>query len=97
MKIQKEIMTYCPWCNKHTTHVVKQVVSPKPQNPSRGLSVSNRRRERKLKGYIGKVKGKTPKKKLSNRQKVTLQCKDCHKSVERVFGNRTKKKLEIKR
>ncbi|MDE1825216.1 MAG: 50S ribosomal protein L44e [Candidatus Micrarchaeota archaeon] len=97
MKIQKEIRTYCPYCNKHTVHTIKHIVSPKPANPTRGLSMSNRRHERKIKGYVGKVKAKTPKKKLGTRQKVTMECKDCHKSIERVIGGRTKKKLEIKR
>lgn len=97
MKIQKEIMTYCPYCNKHTVHVVKSVVSPKPANPSRGMSLGNRRHERKLKGYVGKIKAKTPVKKLGKRQKVLLECKECNKKIERIFGNRTKKKIEIKR
>ncbi|MDE1761947.1 MAG: 50S ribosomal protein L44e [Candidatus Micrarchaeota archaeon] len=97
MKIQKDINTYCPYCNKHTPHVVKTVLSAKPVNPSRGLSVNIRRFERKHRGYIGKVKGKTPKKKLSQRQKIILECNTCHKKIERVMGNRTKKKLEIKR
>ena len=97
MKIPKEITTYCPYCNKHTVHISKSVVTAKPANPTRGMSLSNRRRARKLKGYVGKVKGKTPVKVLGRRQKVLLECKECHKSIERVFGGRTKKKIEIKR
>lgn len=97
MKIAKEISTYCPYCNKHTVHVVKSIIGPKPANPSRGMSVSNRRHNRKIKGYVGKVKAKTPVKKLAKKQKALLECKECHKSIQRVFGNRTKKKLEIKR
>ncbi|MDE1855683.1 MAG: 50S ribosomal protein L44e [Candidatus Micrarchaeota archaeon] len=96
MKLQKEIRTFCPYCNKHTVHIAKSVVAAKPAT-TRGLSLSNRRRERKLKGYVGKVKGKTPVKVLGRRNKVLLECKECHKSIERVFGGRTKKKLEIKR
>ena len=97
MKIQKEIMTYCRYCNKHTQHTVAKVLASKPTNPSRGMNIQNRRHERKIKGYVGKVKAKTPVKKLSKRQKAILECKECHKSEERIFGNRTKKKLEIKR
>ncbi|MGI0141071.1 MAG: 50S ribosomal protein L44e [Candidatus Micrarchaeales archaeon] len=97
MKIVKEINTYCPYCNKHTVHVVTKILAAKAANPSRGMSISNRRHNRKIKGYVGKVKAKTPVKKLGKRQKAMLQCKECHKSIEKVFGNRTKKKLEIKR
>lgn len=97
MKIQKEIMTYCPYCNKHTLHTVTGIVGPKPANPNRGMSLGNRRHERKIRGYVGKVKAKTPVKKLSKRQKALLECKECHKKIERVYGGRTKKKLEIKR
>jgi len=97
MKITKELMAYCPYCNKHTEHTVMKVQAAKPANPSRGMSVSNRRHNRKIRGYVGKVKAKTPVKKLGKKQKAILQCKECKKSIERVFGNKTKKKLEIKR
>lgn len=97
MKIAKEMSTYCPYCNKHTEHTVKSVINPKPANPSRGMSISNRRHNRKIKGYVGKVKAKTPVKKLGKHQKVLLICKECNKGIERVIGGRTKKKLEIKR
>lgn len=61
------------------------------------MNMGKRRRERKLKGYIGKVKGQAKVKKTSKKQKVILQCKTCKYSVERVMGSRTKKKIEIKR
>ncbi len=92
MKIAKQISAFCPYCNKHTPHSVK-LYSKKPQ---RGNSVGNRRHNRKIKGYVGKVKAETPKKKLAKRQKAVLECATCHKKIERVFGNRTKKKLELK-
>jgi large subunit ribosomal protein L44e len=92
MKIVKEIRTFCPRCNKHTTHIVK-VYAGKQES---GLSMGTRRRMRKLKGYIGKVKGQATRIKASKRQKVLLECKECKYMVERVIGTRTKKKLEIK-
>lgn len=93
MKIQKEIITYCPYCNKHTPHIVKMV----SKRAMRGLSLQNRRHERKIRGYVGKVKAKTPVKKLAKRQVILLECRVCGKIVERTLGVRTKKKIEIKR
>lgn len=92
MKIIREINTYCPKCNKHTPHSVK-IYSKKPES---GLSMGTRRRLRKLKGYIGKVKGQATQKKVAKRQKVLLECKQCGYIVEKVLGGRTKKKIEIK-
>ncbi|ASI14245.1 50S ribosomal protein L44e [Candidatus Mancarchaeum acidiphilum] len=92
MKVPKEINTYCPKCDKESTHTVKFYT----QKPRGGLSVGTRRSERKRKGYFGKVKGQATVKKVSKRQKAILKCKVCSYSVERVFGNRTKKKLEYK-
>jgi large subunit ribosomal protein L44e len=94
MKISKEITTYCPKCNKHTPHTVK--LYSKGPGFGVGLNIGNRRRKRKLKGYHGKVKGQATRKKMSTRQKTLLKCKVCNYTVERVFGTRTKKKLEIK-
>lgn len=92
-KITKEINTYCPKCNKNTTHTVK--LYSKGPGFNIGMSIGNRRRMRKLKGHHGKVKGQATKKKVSTRQKTLLTCKTCGFVVERVFGTRTKKKLEI--
>ncbi len=91
MKIARELNVYCPKCNKHTEH--KVIIYSKKQDS--GLSVSKRRRARKLKGYIGKVKGQATVIKIAKRQKVLLQCNVCKYQVERVVGSRTKKKLEF--
>ncbi|MEM3791468.1 MAG: hypothetical protein QXL16_01940 [Candidatus Micrarchaeaceae archaeon] len=93
MKINKEINTYCPYCNKHTPHTVRLA----SRGPQRGLSKGTRRHERAIKGYVGSVEPKPSNKKLGKKQKAVLECKVCKKSVERVFGMRTRKKLEIKR
>lgn len=92
MEIVKEMRTFCPKCNKHTIHTVKLYSS----KPERGLSMGTRRSARKRKGYFGKVKGQATRIKTSKRQKILLECKECHYTVERVIGTRTKKKLEIK-
>ncbi len=93
MKIEKEIMTYCKFCNKHTRHTVKTYV----KKQTSGLSLGTRRHERAIKGYVGSVEPKIHPKKLGKRQKVMLQCAECKKVTDRVFGRRTKKKIEIKR
>lgn len=91
-KIQKQIMTYCPKCNKHTLHNVKMV----SKGPNRTLNKASRRHYRAIKGYVGSVEPKIHPKKLGKRQKVLLICTECKFSVDRTFGSRTKKKIEIK-
>lgn len=92
MKIAKEINTYCRNCNQHTEHIVKNV----SKGSQRGLSKATRRHNRAIKGYVGSVELKIHPKKLGKKQKVLLECKKCKKQSERVFGKRTKKKIEIK-
>jgi len=93
VKIEKQIMAYCPYCNKHTLHIVHMPT----KNPQRSKSIGTRRHERAIRGYVGSVEPKLKPKKQGKRQKVILECTVCHKSIERVFFGRTKKKIEIKR
>jgi large subunit ribosomal protein L44e len=93
MKIKKEIMSYCRFCKKHTKHTVR-MYSKKAQSQ---LSVGTRRHDRAIRGYVGSVEPKIHPKKLGKRQKVMVECSACKKSSERVFGKRTKKKIEISR
>ncbi|MEM3781754.1 MAG: hypothetical protein QXT43_02220 [Candidatus Micrarchaeaceae archaeon] len=93
MEIEKQIMAYCPYCNKHTLHNVKQVSSGKV----RANSFRNRKHDRTASGYVGSVEPRLVVKKQGKRQRVVLQCTTCKKSVVRVFFGRTKKKIEIKR
>ncbi len=93
MKIAREINAYCPKCNAHTPHLVKNVSKGK----QRGLSKATRRHERAILGYVGSVEPKIHPKKLGKKQKVIIECKKCKGNAERVIGRRTKKKLEIKR
>lgn len=92
MKVPRTTTTYCPKCNKHTLHTI----SAASKGTQRGMSIGNRRHNRKLKGYIGKVKGQATVKKISKRQKIVLKCAECGTSIERVPGTRTKKRIEIK-
>ena len=86
-------MAYCPYCHKHTLHNVKMP----SKNPPRANSLGTRKHERAISGYVGSVEPKLKNKKQGKRQKVLLECTVCHKSIERVFFGRTKKKIEIKR
>lgn len=92
MEIKKEITTYCPKCNAHTLHTLRMP----SKSPQRGLSKATRRHNRAVSGYGGSVEPRIHPKKLGKRQKVLMECKKCKFVVERVFGGRTKKKIEIK-
>ena len=92
MKMVNEVMAYCPKCDKHTLHSVK-LYAKKPETT---FNIGKRRAERKRLGYVGKVKGAATAIKTGKRQKAILKCKECGYSIERVYGGRTKKKLEIK-
>jgi large subunit ribosomal protein L44e len=92
MKIQKTVMAYCPRCNKHTAHAVKMV----SKGQQRAMSKATRRHDRAIRGYVGSIEPKIHPKKLGKRQKVLLECKECKYMVERGFGGRTKKKIELK-
>jgi large subunit ribosomal protein L44e len=95
MEIEKEVKTFCPKCNKHTVHSVK--LYSKGPGFGIGMNIGNRRNVRKRKGIKGKVKGQATMKKISKKQKALLKCKVCSYTVEKVFGTRTKKKLEVKK
>lgn len=92
MKIQKEIMAYCPYCNKHTEHIVRMP----SKGAQRSMSKATRRHNRYLAGFAGSFEPRIHPKKLSKRQKVLLECKVCKKNVEKLLGGRSRKKIEIK-
>lgn len=92
MKYPKEVRTYCPFCKVHVVHKVRNVSKGTP----RTLAWGNRQHARKLKGYGGKRAGEKTVKKQAKRQKIILTCTKCTKKQERVIGDRTKKKIEIK-
>ncbi|MDE1868574.1 MAG: 50S ribosomal protein L44e [Candidatus Micrarchaeota archaeon] len=91
MEIKKEIMAYCPKCNKHTLHTVKMP----SKGAQRAMSKATRRHDRAIRGYVGSVEPKIHPKKLGKRQTVLLVCKDCKFPVNRTFGGRSKKKIAI--
>jgi large subunit ribosomal protein L44e len=94
MKYPKSMMTYCPYCKKHTEHVVS-LNKRKGRGAAHPQSKAQRRFKAKLKGYTSfprpnpKGDGK-PTKKVDLR----LKCKACSK-MHRKKGFRAKK-FEIK-
>ena len=95
MIVPKEMNAFCPKCNKHTQHKVK--VSTSKYKAGRTLAWGTRKHERKLAGYHGKVNGKAKVKKQGIRNKIMLECGECHKKHERVISGRMKKKAETKK
>jgi len=92
MKMPEVIVTYCPYCKRHTEHKVKQEVFRKVR---RSLSKGQRRAKRRSKGHGNH--GRYSKKPISEwklRSKTTkkvdllLICSECgkahHKSLRRL-------------
>lgn len=91
MIVPKEIVTYCPKCNKHTAHAV----SLYKDGRRRALARGERAHERERRGYGGQ---KYPilrrKAKVTKKQTLKLRCKECGYTLHRE-GIRLKR-LEIK-
>jgi large subunit ribosomal protein L44e len=90
MKHPKTIRTVCPICRTHTEHTVK-AVKKKGRSQAHPMSQSQKRFERKMKGYGGFPRPK-PKGEGKTTKKVDLryQCKKCNKMHTRK-GFRIKK------
>ena len=93
MKINKEMTVFCPYCNKHTKHTVKNA----SKGAQRKFSFGTRRHERKIKGYTSSVAIRLKPKKLGKSSVLLLTCTVCKKAIEKVYAQRSKKKIEIKK
>lgn len=88
MKIPKNQKKYCPFCKKHTEHIVEEA----KRRPRRQDTRSQRRFLRKLKGY-----GSFPKENPKGREKPTrkldfrYKCTVCNKKHIIGEGFRSKK------
>ncbi len=92
MKLPSAIKTYCPYCNAHKEHTVRLARKGKERSMSRG----RRKYEAVKAGYGGSPR--TPKKevyKVGKRTIAVLTCKTCGKKHQKVYGARTKRKVEI--
>lgn len=89
MKLPKKQKRYCPYCKKHTEHVVHRVTSAKQR---RSLAKGQRRFLRKLKGY-GSFPKSNPKDRAKPTKKLDLryECKECGKQHIVGAGFRVKK------
>ena len=94
MKYPKSTRTLCPKCRKHTMHDVL-LVKKKPRSKAHPKSQSQKRFQRKMKGY-----GSFPRPKPAGEGKVVkkldlrLKCKECGK-MHTKKGFRAKK-FELK-
>ena len=90
VKVPKNIMSYCPRCNKHTVHTVALYKGGR----ERALSEDRRRITRKRKGYGSSRRPVQKRKaKVTKKQVLKLTCKEC-KYINHREGVRLKK-IEI--
>jgi large subunit ribosomal protein L44e len=88
MLYPKKVRRFCNFCKKHTEHVVSQA----KRRPRKKASKSQRRFERKLKGY-----GSFPKENPKGREKPTrkldlrFKCTVCNKTHSIGSGFRVSK------
>ena len=88
MKYPKKVKRFCNFCKKHTVHTVEQA----KRKPRRKDTKSQRRFDRKLKGY-GSFPGKKPKGREKPTRKLDLRfkCSECKKLHSIGEGFRVKK------
>jgi large subunit ribosomal protein L44e len=92
VKIPATINTYCPKCNKHTPHKVKEL----RKGTRRTLSFGQQKFLRATKGYTSKKAGQVRKVKQSQKQTLMLECTICKKKHPKGMPH-AKKKIEIKK
>ncbi len=90
MKLPKEIRTYCPFCRKHTLHVVSEVRKRKASE----LTWGQRQFRRVLSGYGGYPRPLPKHEKTIKKRDLRYQCKECGRKHTRGKGFRVKR-LEI--
>ncbi len=88
MEVPKEQMLYCPKCNTHTEHKLKQF---KPGSP-RTMAWGTRQNERtKKSGYKGKSEFTATVKKQNKKPTFIAECAVCGTKVYKVIPKRMKK------
>ena len=103
MKLPKEVKRLCKHCKKHTSHKVTQAKA-KSLNATHTQSRGSRTRmslRQQGKDHGTGNSGKTSRppmkdrkmagKKLSKKNDIRYQCKECSKTTTAASGNRTKK------
>ncbi len=97
MNMPKEIRTYCPKCKTHTKHKIKKVTQKKSPAPARKTAWGQRKFIRRTKGYTSRIAGNADHVKQSQRNVLMLECTQCKKKQQRTVGERTRKKIELKK
>lgn len=88
MKIPSTQNIFCPKCNKHTEHRLRQFKAGKP----RTLAIGQRSNIRKHKmGYGGKAKHTATVKKQNKKPAFVAECAICTRKVYWVIPKRMKK------
>ncbi|HLC79281.1 MAG TPA: 50S ribosomal protein L44e [archaeon] len=88
MHIPKEQNLYCPKCNTHTEHKLKQFKAGSP----RALSIGTRSNVRKhKKGYGGKAKFTATVKKQNKKPTFIAECSVCQRKIYFVIPKKMKK------
>ncbi|MFA4906852.1 MAG: 50S ribosomal protein L44e [archaeon] len=88
MEIPKSVKLYCPKCDSHTSHKLKQF----KQGKARAMAWGNRKMVAKHKrGYGGKAKFTKLVKKQTKTPAFLAECEKCHKKVYWSLGKRIKK------
>jgi large subunit ribosomal protein L44e len=91
MKMKKKIKRYCPYCKKHTEHIVERAKKRKPSE----LTWGQRQFRRVMRGYGGYPRplpdNAKPTKKLDLRYKCTV----CGKMHTRSNGGFRVSKFEL--
>ncbi len=87
MKFPRSMRTYCPRCKTHTDHTVSLYKAGK----RKAAKLGERRQARRKKGYGGqKFPLQHNQAKVSKKQSLQLECKECSYTLQRK-GIRLKK------
>ena len=93
MKIPKKTNKFCPKCNTHTEHKIKQVkTKPKPKTRKGGLKWGIRHMAKISSGYVGFPRPILhDKSKTSRKANIRFECAVCKKSFYKQRPRRLKK------
>lgn len=79
MKMPREIKTYCPYCQHHTSHEIERIKKRKASE----LKWGQRRFRKVTAGYGGFPRAKPSGEKATRRVALRYRCKECKKAHQR--------------
>ncbi len=89
MRLPRDVKTYCPHCDAHTTHTIEKVKKRRASE----LKWGQRRFRRITAGYGGFPRPKPHGEKPTRRQQILYRCNTCKKAQQRPC--RRAKKFEL--